>query len=581
MAEARLPARTTTSALGAAALAAAVSGVAAVVASLPWQTTYAALSPRLALFDAVAAASLLTGGLWLSLQRPRDTRGPITLLLVVGWSGTQWVGWQDGPDLLRSLGVLAQAALLPLVVHIVARTWPDGRGLRPAVPWLYAASLSLAGTYLLVADPSADPACWQNCTVNAFLAEEHAHAAAALARTAAALSSAIGLMLLGLGVALAVTGRPAERAVHLPVLAPSAVVGLVATARGALLLARPAEDPAQTPFVTLHAALALALAGVGVGVGLVARRARLATVRSRRLAQDLAWSSNQPVSILLGDALGDPSVAVTYRALDPPEWVDAAGHRVPPPDLDDGAILPVTRGGRIVAAVRHDPDAAAGIDLAAALGPAGRLAVENEALRALQQARVRDLRDSQRRIVEAADAERSRLERNLHDAAQVSVLALTASVHRALRGARDSGEEQIVTRLLQAADQVQGTMDELRTLAGSIHPAIVDTAGLGPALHALADRTSVRVEVVVPDHARVPAHVEHAAYAAANEVLRTAAAQGEDDLQLRVLFTTERLTLIVDGTTQEVTDALRDRAGAVGGTATSTGAQMEVTLPCA
>ena len=163
------------------------------------------------------------------------------------------------------------------------------------------------------------------------------------------------------------------------------------------------------------------------GVGLVARRARLATVRSRRLALDLAWSSNQPVSILLGDALGDPSVAVTYRALDPPEWVDATGHSVPPPDLNDEAILPVTRGGRLVAAVRHDPDAAPGIDLAAALGPAGRLAVENEALQALQQARLRDLRDSQRRIVDAADAERSRLERNLHDAAQVSVLALTAA----------------------------------------------------------------------------------------------------------------------------------------------------------
>jgi signal transduction histidine kinase len=173
------------------------------------------------------------------------------------------------------------------------------------------------------------------------------------------------------------------------------------------------------------------------------------------------------------------------------------------------------------------------------------------------------------------------LERNLHDAAQVSVLALTATVHRALRTARDAGEEQIVTGLLTAADQVQDTMDELRTLAGSIRPAIVDSAGLGPALHALADRTSVRVEVVVPNHGRMPPHVEHAAYAAANEVLRTAAAQGEDDLQLRVEFTRQRLTLIVDGTNQEVTDALRDRAGAVGGTATSTGTQMEVTLPCA
>ena len=135
--------------------------------------------------------------------------------------------------------------------------------------------------------------------------------------------------------------------------------------------------------------------------------------------------------------------------------------------------------------------------------------------------------------------------------------------------------------LMKAADQVQGTMDELRTLAGSIHPAIVDTAGLGPALNALADRTSLRVEVVVPNHTRVPAHVENAAYAAANEVLRDAAARGEDDLQLRVQFRRQGLTLVVDGTTQEVTDALRDRAGAVGGTATSTGAQMEVTLPCA
>jgi signal transduction histidine kinase len=115
------------------------------------------------------------------------------------------------------------------------------------------------------------------------------------------------------------------------------------------------------------------------------------------------------------------------------------------------------------------------------------------------------------RIVEAGDAERRRLERNLHDGAQQRLVTLALQL-RIIRGAIDRDPEAARRALDEASVELSEALDELRELARGIHPAVLTERGLEPAVAALANRSPVPVEVVaVPDERLSPA-VEAAAY---------------------------------------------------------------------
>jgi signal transduction histidine kinase len=582
MVVAGLPARATAAVLTVSAAAAVAVGGVAVAASMPWHTTYAAVSQGVVVTDVAAAVSLWGAGVVLSLERPGDVRAALLVLAAAAWVCADWIGWQGGPDVVRTLGVVGYAALLPLVAHLVARTWPRWGSLLLAVPWLYAVTLGLVVARLAVADPLVDAACWQNCTANFLLVIDQPNLAVGLLRASLVVAAVTGVTLVA-GVAVATAGGPVARRQHLPVRLPAAALGAASAIQAALVLIGSVESPGDRRFVALHVAVAWALVGVGAGVGLMVVRSRRARRRTGELARNLALSRDESVASLLGRAIGDPTVTVTYRVREPEGWVDAAGHRVADPD--GGAprgVVPVMRAGELIALISHDPDTAPDLDLASALGPAARLAVENESLEAQQRSRLHDLRDSQRRIVDAADAERARLERNLHDAAQVSVLGLIDTVHRALRAAGHAGDAAAASGLVSdAAVEAKATMEELRDLARGIHPAILDLEGLAPALETLADLAQIRVEVAMSQHERLPAAVEHTVYVIAADAIREAVKRGEDDLLLRVHVAGEWLELVVDGTAQPPGDALRDRVGALGGAVLCTGKALEVRLPCA
>jgi signal transduction histidine kinase len=118
---------------------------------------------------------------------------------------------------------------------------------------------------------------------------------------------------------------------------------------------------------------------------------------------------------------------------------------------------------------------------------------------------------SRARIVEAGDAERRRLERNLHDGAQQRLVAL--AVDLTLIGLTLDKDPRAARTTLTAAQQLlsQG-LDELRELARGIHPAVLSERGLGPALDALLKRSSVPVEITELPQERLADPVESAAY---------------------------------------------------------------------
>ncbi|MFL6163550.1 MAG: GAF domain-containing protein [Jatrophihabitantaceae bacterium] len=128
-----------------------------------------------------------------------------------------------------------------------------------------------------------------------------------------------------------------------------------------------------------------------------------------------------------------------------------------------------------------------------------------------------ELISSRARIVAAADEARRRIERDLHDGAQQRLLALALKLRMAAapRDSDGTGTE--------VAAELLGVIEELREICHGIHPAILSSAGLRPALHALGRRSAVRVEVDVRIEGRLPEAVEVGAYYVVSEMLTNAA----------------------------------------------------------
>jgi len=137
------------------------------------------------------------------------------------------------------------------------------------------------------------------------------------------------------------------------------------------------------------------------------------------------------------------------------------------------------------------------------------------------EAQVSELRSSGARIVAAADAERRRLERALHDGAQQRLVSLSLVLGMARKKLTDDdAARELVDR---AHEEAQAALGELRDLARGLHPAILSDRGLAPALEELASRAPVPVEIVTAPEERLPEHVEATAYFVVAEALTNVA----------------------------------------------------------
>jgi signal transduction histidine kinase len=146
---------------------------------------------------------------------------------------------------------------------------------------------------------------------------------------------------------------------------------------------------------------------------------------------------------------------------------------------------------------------------------------EQRRARALRE-RVEDLRDARQRIIAAADAERRRIERDLHDGAQQRMVAVAVTLGLA-ESQLESDPEGAARLIAQAREEAQLAVKELRELARGIHPALLSERGLGPALEALARRAPIPVTVSgVPD-VEICHPIESAAYFCTAEALTNVA----------------------------------------------------------
>ncbi|HEV8167292.1 MAG TPA: histidine kinase, partial [Actinomycetota bacterium] len=549
-------------------------------------TTYAGHSGLAATLTAAAGLGLVVAGLVTSFSRPAGRIGDLAVLAGVVWFGPVWVGWDKGPPLVRSLGMLAAAFLFPLLLHLLL-AYPSGRlhatAARALVTAAYVEAVLAALGLALFWDPFFDPNCWANCTDNVFLL----HSLPRLARgigvadrwftvaAAAALVTVYAWRLLR-------NSGPARRAL-LPVTLPALLLAATVIAHAIALQRRPLEDPSDPAFSAIFVIGCVAVLLLAAGLGWTIVRTRVQRRAVARIATSLGQAP-PPGSLqaALAKAVGDPELQIAYWLPAAQRHVDAAGRPVAEPAAGPGrAITALVRDGRQIALVTHT---AALPDLERELGAAVRLALENERLQAEVLAQLDQLRASRVRIVETGDSERRRLERDLHDGAQQRLLALSYDLRLARAQAQADGDPQTRSLLSRATDQTQAALGELRELAHGIYPAILAEAGLAAALTTLADAAPLPVEIRDAAEGRYPVGVETAAYLVVAEALDDAADRGASHTTVSVVRHEGRLVVTVedDGTRRTAAMVqLADQVGALDGTLAVEPTRLQAELPCA
>jgi signal transduction histidine kinase len=550
-------------------------------------TTHAAALPAARVADIVAGLSLLLAG-GLACTQPRARRlGLLVVLAGLAWFGADWEGADDAPTLLRSLGALVAPFSLALVLHL-ALALPGGRIRSPVartvVAGAYAITAAVSVGRALLRDPLLDLHCWRNCGDNALLVHADPGIASALGEMWlwSALAIALGLVALGARRLLAAT-RPARRVVT-PLLGPAVLVGATEAAYAVALLRTPLEDPERADFAAIFLARSIAYTALAAGLAWSIVRVPRTRAHMARLASELGEApSPGRLREALAAALGDPDVDVLYPRPGSEQLIDADG-RPTSPTAPGRAIARIIRRSRTLALVLHDPALVNERELERALGSAARLAVENEALRAEALAQLRELRDSRTRVVEAGDAERRRLERNLHDGAQQRLLALSYDLRLARAGAAGDGDHELVALLDAAGDESATALDELRELAHGIYPAILTEAGLPPALETLADQAPLPVELGEVEAARLPPAVETTAYVTVADAIEDARRRGASFLAARVVREGDDLLITAedDGAPRSAPPVhLADRVGALGGSVNAGERTLRAEIPCA
>jgi hypothetical protein len=218
-------------------------------------------------------------------------------------------------------------------------------------------------------------------------------------------------------------------------------------------------------------------------------RARRVRRNLTRLVVDLAGPAPGRLREALAQRLGDQSLVIGYPIEGGLRYVDAEGRVVELPPSGGRASTSLRRGTTELATLIHRPgilkSSAEVDDLIASV----QLGLENERLTAEDLAQLADLRSSGVRIIAAGDAERRRIERDLHDGAQQSLVALLLSL-RLMR----TGPGGTTPEVEAAEGRLRQAIAELRDVAHGVYPVLLKEAGLRAALNALGEERPVTVE---------------------------------------------------------------------------------------
>jgi signal transduction histidine kinase len=300
----------------------------------------------------------------------------------------------------------------------------------------------------------------------------------------------------------------------------------------------------------------------------------------------------EEVERFLRELLGDPRLEILFFLPESELYVDARG--LPAAELpDDGRErIPIERDGQPLGIVLHDPATQEQPHLLRRVVEAGGLAIEIARLRVELRRQLAEVEASRARIVTAANEERRRIERNLHDGAQQRLVSIGLASRHAQHELTAASPHRASETLDGAVAEVEVAIDELRELARGLPPAQLD-AGLGPAFRELARRAPVPVHLDACEE-RFDPGLEAAAYFIGCEGVTNAvkharatriflsAAQQNGNLVVSVVDDGIGGAAPVDGSGL---NGLSDRVAALGGTLRieserGAGTTLVAELPC-
>jgi signal transduction histidine kinase len=505
----------------------------------------------------VVIAAVVAGGAaaWLAAHRtfePYQTaRAPLALL--VGWSfigsglaacrvhadsplgkvmmltGFAWFAsflTDAHQSLLFSVGTAVQSVYLVGFVYLVL-TFPSGRlrtGFERFLIWSGVAVVTVVAMASLLFSDSNAVLC-KGCPGNALeIARDDV-----LANGLLQFQRIGGVAVVVLALALIVVRWSRASALRRRTVAPVVLGGGVTLA---VLIVSVVNDALSHPLGQVPKdALFVALATLPVGMVLVLLQRRLARAAVAGLVVELGEPDvAKDLRGALARALGDPSLEVAYWYPQAARYVGSDGRPVELPAADSGRACDlgracttvVERDGQPVAALIHDSGLRENAGLIESVCAAAAMTLENERLQAELRARLAELQASRARLVDATEAERRRIERDLHDGTQQRLVSLAMSLGL-LETKLPADPEAAKPIAHEARAALAVALEELRELSQGIHPAVLTERGLAAALEELADRAALPAYLEVSIDERPCEAVEAAAYFVVSEALTNAA----------------------------------------------------------
>jgi signal transduction histidine kinase len=289
---------------------------------------------------------------------------------------------------------------------------------------------------------------------------------------------------------------------------------IVTCANAAFWVAWVATDAAGSKSSTIFGAAYVAMAFL-IPLAILVRLGLDRSSIGRALAtfvNRLAAMPRSDPEALMADALNDPSLTIAYLRPSLGTYVDASGAPVAVPDAgSDRAVAWIEPGKGPVAAVIYDANLTDRAPFVHAAGAAAEIRLEAAQLEAELKASSRELAASRRRIMEAADAERQRIERDLHDGVQQHVVGLRLRLELATEAIK-ADPARCERHLAGIGRQLDELIGELRSLAKGIYPSLLSERGLKKALVSVSLTVPVPVSVSASNVGRYPRDIEVAVY---------------------------------------------------------------------
>jgi signal transduction histidine kinase len=527
-----------------------------------------------ALLGLAAGAALVLAGT-IELGSPANRKSG-TLLAAAGiaWLITAWDN-PAAPTWIFVAGRILDTVWPVLLAHALLRRYGGlERAERAVLLCAYACTICLDLAVSLVSDPATSGCA--DCPANPLLLADVPGIAAGLERTAT-LTGPVWAILLASGLATRLfRSTSARRRIELPMTTIGVLLLMVVAAGYVRATVRRLPETDDAVLWAAESGLLLLLA-LATGWPVLS----LALTRQRVTELVVQASAVPPIGGLggvLGEALHDPTTRLLYpRQSENDEYlIDADGNPAQP----SAQLTPLIRGADTVAyldrgepLLDHD---------GAVIAQVARLSLDHERLHAERTAQLRELRASRVRIVAAADRERRRLERDLHDGGQQRLVSLALGLQLAELAPAAAESSQPVSLLADAATDVTTALAELRAIARGLYPRELADEGLESALETFAesDPTPVELDCDLPD--RLPQAVEAAAYFTVAHLLATPSYEPATGRAIRAWQEGDQLHIELAGSRRadDLTMA-EDRVGALGGTVQCIGAGLiRIVLPC-